>query len=98
MNVIAKDRNSNIGGQKVPKKLHYDHVGIKTSIFDNDSTTVEEKISKGRKTLNACLGVKRKGLSMSICNLVFWLVIIPITTYGAEIWTMSDEDIENLNK
>ena len=98
--INCKDRNFNIGGRKVPEKSHYDHVGIKHCIFDNDSQTVDEKISKGRKTLNAStgLGVKRKGLSMSICNLIFWLVIIPITTYGAEIWTLSDGDIGNLNK
>ena len=86
--VNCKDRNFNIGGKKVPEKSHYDHVGIK------------KKISKGRKTLNAStgLGVKRKGLSMSVCNLIFWLVIVPITTYGAEIWTISDGNIENLNK
>ena len=98
--INCKDRNFNIGGRKVPEKSHYDHVGIKHCIFDNDSLTVDEKISKGRKTLNAStgLGVKRKGLSMSICNLIFWLVIVPITTYGAEIWTLSDGDIGNLNK
>ena len=97
------DRNSSyrifsLGGNKIPEKEHYDHVGIKACIYENDSTLVNEKISKGRKTLNAAtgLGVRRNGLCMAICNLIFWMVVIPITTYGAEIWVMCQKYIDNL--
>ena len=76
-------RMFNLGGEKIPEKEHYDHVGIKACIYENNKLLVEEKISKGKKTLNAStgLGVRRKGLSMAVCNLIFWMVIIPITTY-----------------
>ena len=97
------DRNSSyrifsLGGNKIPEKEHYDHVGIKAWIYENDSTLVNEKISKGRKTLNAAtgLGVRRNGLCMAICNLIFWMVVLPITTYGAEIWVMCQKYIDNL--
>ena len=97
------DRNSvyrifNLGGKRIPEKEHYDHVGIKACIYENDSTLVNEKVSKGRKTLNAAtgIGVRRNGLCMAICNLIFWMVVVPITTYGSEIWVMSQKDIDNL--
>ena len=91
-------RNFNLGGKKVPEKEHYDHVGVKACIYEDNSFLVEDKISKGKKTLNAStsLGIRRGGLSMAVCNLIFWLVIVPITTYGSEIWTMTPLDYENL--
>ena len=97
------DRNSAfrsfiLNGKKVPEKEHYDHVGVKACIYQNDTTLIDEKISKGRKTLNAAtgLGIRRNGLCMAVCNLIFWMVVVPITTYGAEIWIMSLKDIENI--
>ena len=83
----SKDRTFSLGGKKVPEKNFYDHVGIRNYILDNVTMTIENKIGKGRKTLNAAtgLGVKRNGLSMAVCNMIFWMVIVPITTYGSEI-------------
>ena len=45
-------------------KNSYDHVRVKNCIFDDDSQGVEEKISKGRKTLNAAtgLGIRKNGV------------------------------------
>ena len=73
-------------------------MGVKACIYEDNSFLVEDKISKGKKTLNAStsLGVRRGGLSMAVCNLIFWLVIVPITTYSSEIWTMTPIDYENL--
>ena len=54
----------------------------------NDSTVrVEEKISKGRKTLNASsgLGIRKNGLNMGKCNLIFWQVVVPTVTFGSEV-------------
>ena len=69
----SKFRNFQLGKKKVPEKQYYDHVGIKAYIFNNDTTTIDEKIGKGRNTLNATtgLGVKRNGLSMAVCNIIF---------------------------
>ena len=30
------------------------------------------------------------------CNLIFWSVVMPILTFGSEIWILSDKDHENL--
>ena len=35
-------------------------------------------------------------MSLAVCNLVFWSVIVPITTYGSEVRCLSDIDLENL--
>ena len=31
------------------------------------------------------------------CSLIFWSIIIPIVTFGSEIWCLSESDYENLN-
>ena len=73
-------------------------MGVKACIYEDNGLLVEDKISKGKKTLNAStsLGIRRGGLSMAVCYLILWMVIIPITTYGSEIWTMTPIDHENL--
>ena len=49
----SKFRTFRLGKEAVKEKLTYDHVGVKMRIFQDNTTRVEEKISKGRKTLNA---------------------------------------------
>ena len=71
---------------------------MKTSIHGGNEASVEDKVCKGRKTLNAAsaVGIKRNGLPMIACNLIFWAVIIPIVTFGSELWILSEQDNENL--
>ena len=59
---------------------------------------MEEKISKGRKTLNAStgLGVRKNGLNMMTCNRIFWQVVVPTVTFGSEVWVKSEKDEELL--
>ena len=54
--------------------------------------------AKGRRALNASsgLGIRKNGLNMMSCNLIFWSVVMPILTFGSEIWVLSDKDRENL--
>ena len=68
------------------------------SIFNDSSARFEEKISKGRKTLNAStgLGIRKNGLNMSTCNLIFWQVVVPTVTFGSEVWICSEKDEELL--
>ena len=56
----------------------------------------KEKVTKVRKALGAAsgIGVKWGGISMLASNLVFWSFIIPMVTYGAELWDMSDNDVD----
>ena len=100
----SHDRNSQhrvfkLGPEKVPEKHEYDHVGVKACIFESNSR-VEEKVSKARRTLNASsgLGVKKNGLSMQACCIIFWSVVVPVLTFGAEIWFLSDDDMEKILK
>ena len=94
----SKARSFKLGQEKVPEKATYDHVGVKASIFDDNESRVCEKISKGRRTLNAItgLGIRKRGHSMKVCNIIFWGIVIPIVTFGCKAWVLLDKDIENL--
>ena len=90
---LSKDRIFKLGGARVKEKCTYDHVGVKACLFRED-----EKISKGRKTLNAAsgLGIRKNGLNIMTCNKVFWSVVVPILLFGCELWMLSDKDKDNL--
>ena len=68
-------------------------------IFPDNITRIEEKISKGRKTLNASsgLGMRKNGLNMGTCNIIFWQVVALTFTFGCEVWVMSKKDEELLS-
>ena len=67
-------------------------------LFADDPSRIEEKIKKGRKTLNASsgLGIRKNGLNMITCNKIFWQVVVPTVTFGSEVWINSELDDENL--
>ena len=90
----SKYRNFRLGSDVVKEKVTYDHVGVKMRIFPDNHTRIEEKVSKGRKTLNASsgLGMRKNGLNMGTCNIIFWQVVVPTVTFGCEVWVMSDKD------
>ena len=92
--VNRKDRVFNFGSEGVKERDSYDHVGVKMCIFPDDTSRVEEKISKWRKTLNASsgMGFRSNGLNMGTCNVIFWQVVIPSVTFDSEVWIMSEKD------
>ena len=106
--VIGEDKKSNsinkehrvfrLGREGVKEKEVYDHVGVKMSLFKENTSRVEEKILKGRETMNAStgLGIRRNGLNMMTCNIIFWQVVVPMVTSGSEVWVISDKDKESL--
>ena len=51
--INSKARIFKLGNEKVPEKVTYDHVGVKASIFADDESRINEKLSMGRCTLNA---------------------------------------------
>ena len=85
-------RSFRLGSDKVSERTHYDHVGIRASIFEDDVSGLEERVSKARRTLNAIsgLGVRRCGLTIKTCNIIFWSVVVPIATYGCELLFLTD--------
>ena len=94
----AKYREFSLGPDKVKERKSYDHVGVRACIEHGNEDRVKDKISNGRRALNAAagLGIRKRGLNMASCNLIFWMVIVPIITFGSEIWVLSDKDYENL--
>ena len=94
-----KDRVFRLGSKWVKEKDSYDHVGVKMCIFPDDTSRIEIKISKGRKTLNASsgMGFRKNGLNMGTCNVIFRQVVIPAATFGSEVWIMSEKDEELFN-
>ena len=92
-----KNRMYKLGNDRVTERFEYDHVGIKACILKNNSR-VEEKVAKGRRALNAAsgLGIRRNGLSISTCNMIFWTIVIPIITFGCELWVLQEDDILKL--
>ena len=73
-------------------------MGIKACIFKEDNPRIEEKLCKGRSTLNAASGleIRKNGLTLKTCNLIFWTIVIPTVTFGSEMWFVSDPDLEKL--
>ena len=94
----SKFRTFRLGSEAVKEKPTYDHVGVKMRVFSDNTARVEEKISKGRKTLNATsgLGLRKNGLTMRTYNVIFWQVVVPPVTFGSEVWVLSEKDKELL--
>ena len=93
-------RTYRLGREKVPDKTTYDHVWIKAFNGLTYISRTNEKISKSRRALSAAssLGIKTGGLSMHACNIIYWCLIVPIQTYGSELWVLKQVDIEALDK
>ena len=81
-----KFRMFKLGGERVKERFEYDHVGVKACTLNEDNERVEEKISKGRRVLNGSsgLGIRKSGITMRTCNLVFWTIVIPTGTTVSE--------------
>ena len=86
------DRIFKLGPNKVKERSNYDHVGIRNTIFDDDVSGIEERISKGRRTFNSLsgIGIRRGGITMATCNVIFWTIVVPTTIYGCELWVLDD--------
>ena len=95
-----KHRMFKLGPQKVPEKCSYDHVGVKNYLFGDFTERIEERISKGRRCFNAMcsLGVRKGGVTMRTCAILFWSVVIPVSTYVSELWVLKPHETELLRK
>ena len=89
----SKNRLFLLGPERVCERSTYEHVGINVSIFSPDISGI-----KARRTFNALtgLGIRKSGLTMATCNIVFWSIVIPVALYGCEVWRMNDDSISEL--
>ena len=102
-NRIESDQNAplrtfRLGNDRVRERTHYDHVGIRASIFEDDTSGLEERVSKARRTLNAIsgLGIRQCGLTIRTCNTIFWSVVVPIALYGCELLILTEKHVSIL--
>ena len=95
----STNRMFSLGGVRVKEKPYYDHVGIKTCVKGDTHVRTEEKVSKARKSLNMTtnIGIRKGGLNLNTCNIIYWAIVIPTLLFGCEIWVMKDKDIVMLN-
>ena len=84
-----------LGEARVKERLNYDHVGIRTLVDEADVSGIKETLSKARTTFSATtgLGIRKNGLPMATCNIIFWSLVIPIALYGCEIWHLNNSAI-----
>ena len=94
----SKERIFKLGPGRIPERQEYDHVGIKASINEDNESRVAERICKSRRSLNAAsgLGIRKNRLNMITCNIIFWTIIVPILSFGCEMWVLTERDKENI--
>ena len=87
-----------LGAAKVEERQRYDHVSIGAAISEDDVSGIKERLSKACKTLNAVTGliIRKNGLTISTCNVIFSLLVITTALFGSEIWILSDKSISLL--
>ena len=87
-----------LGGRRVKDRLYYDHIGIKICVDGDTHVRTEEKVSKARKVLNMStnMGVRKGGLNLKTCMVIFWSVVIPTLLFGCEAWFIKYRDMELL--
>ena len=64
----SANRVFKLGTSRVKEKASYAHKGVKSCLFPEDESRVLDKISKGRRTLNASLGlgIRKMVLTLSL--------------------------------
>ena len=87
-----------LGKERVKERLYYDHVGIKTCVKGDTHIRTEEKVAKARKCLNmsTAIGVRKGGINVSTCNIIYWSVVLPTLCFGCEVWFIKKKDIDTL--
>ena len=78
----------------VLEKQSYDHVSVKACLYKDDNSRLDEKITKARRAFYAWagLGIRKNGLTMLTCSIIYWTIVVPIVTFGSEIWCLSEAD------
>ena len=91
----SQHRYYRLGNDIIKESTNYDHLGLKNNCLRDNVERTKDKISKGRRALNAAagLGLKPGGLSIRACGMIFWTMVVPIITFASELWVLNDEDV-----
>ena len=94
----SANRMFKLGHDRVKECQYYDHVGIKVSVKGDSHVRTEEKVKKARTALNmaTCMGIRKGGLNMLTCCIIFWSVVVPTLCFGCELWVLSVKDVQIL--
>ena len=94
----AENRMFKLGNDRVKEAKYYDHVGIKICLKGDSYVRTEEKVKKARTCLNmaTCMGIRKGGLNILTCCMIFWTVVIPTLCFGCELWVLEQKDIQIL--
>ena len=92
----SANRMFKLGHDRVKECQYYDHVGIKVCVKGDSHVRTEEKVKKARTALNmaTCMGIRKGGLNMRTCCIIFWSVVVPTLCFGCELWVMSNKDVQ----
>ena len=95
-----KYRSFMLGKDKVNETDQYDHVGVRNCLFNDFKPRTEDRVSRGRRAFNAILnsGIRKKGLNTSVISKLYWSIVVPVVTYGAELWVLKGDEIELIRK
>ena len=94
----SSNRMFKLGQDRVKETQYYDHVGIKTCLKGDFYVRTEEKVKKARTALNmaTCMGIRKGGLNILTCCIIYWTVVIPTLCFGCELWILKQKDIQIL--
>ena len=84
-----------LGLDRVNERSSYAHVGVSACLFEDDMTGIQGRLAKARRALNAIsgMGIRRNGLSVATCCLIFWVIVAPIALFGCEMLVLNDRSI-----
>ena len=94
----SANRMFKLGHDRVKECQYYDHVGVKVCVKGDSHVRTEEKVKKARTALNmaTCIGIRKGGLNMLTCCIIFWSVVVPTLCFGCELWVLSVKDVQIL--
>ena len=46
--------------------------------------------------MSTSIGIRRGGVNMSTCNVIYWTIVLPTLCFGCEVWFIKQKDIDVL--
>ena len=81
--------------------MSVNHLGLPQKSSQGNAELMEERVSKGRRVMNAYVGVTASSINPAnplTLSKIYWSVAVPSITYGLEVIPIKDADLEKLDK